>query len=70
MKHIGIVGVTAEGASLCYRTICEEASELLGPHIHPEISLHNHSFSRIFEVIGCHKNSLNKIKFLKEFWAY
>ena len=49
MKHIGIVGVTAEGASLCYKTICEEATKLLGQYIHPEISLHNHSFSRIFE---------------------
>ena len=43
--HIGIVGCTAEGASLCYRTICAEAPELLGPHAHPEISLHTLSLA-------------------------
>ena len=41
MKHIGIVAVSTEGASLCYRTICLEGAALLGPHTHPEISLHN-----------------------------
>ncbi|HEY2662946.1 MAG TPA: amino acid racemase [Candidatus Binataceae bacterium] len=41
MKHIGIVAVSTEGASLCYRTICLEGEGLLGPHEHPEISLHN-----------------------------
>jgi len=41
MKHIGIVAVSAEGAALCYRTICLEAAALLGPHAHPEISMHN-----------------------------
>lgn len=41
MKHIGIVAVSAEGAALCYRTICLEGAALLGPHSHPEISLHN-----------------------------
>lgn len=40
MKHIGIVGCSAEGAALCYRTICLEAEPLLGKHAHPEISLH------------------------------
>ncbi len=40
MKHIGIVAVSAEGAALCYRTICLEGAALLGPHDHPEISLH------------------------------
>ena len=40
MKHIGIVGCSAEGAALCYRTICLEAEVLLGKHAHPEISLH------------------------------
>ena len=39
-KHIGIVAVSAEGAALCYQTICAEASKLMGPHQHPEISLH------------------------------
>jgi aspartate racemase len=40
MKHIGIVAVSAEGAALCYRTICLDGSGLLGSHTHPEISLH------------------------------
>ena len=41
-RHIGIVAVSAEGAALCYRTICSEAPELLGTHMHPEISMHTH----------------------------
>jgi aspartate racemase len=40
MKHIGIVAVSAEGAALCYRTICLEGAELVGAYDHPEISLH------------------------------
>lgn len=41
-KHIGIVGCSAEGAALCYRTICGEAPALMGEHMHPEISMHTH----------------------------
>jgi len=43
VKHIGIVAVSAEGAALCYRTICLEGAAMLGPHAHPEISLHGFS---------------------------
>jgi len=43
--HIGIVACSAEGAALCYRTLCTEASALLGPYAHPEVSLHGHSFA-------------------------
>jgi aspartate racemase len=43
--HIGIVGCSAEGASLCYRTICAEGAQLLGPHAHPEISMHTPSLA-------------------------
>jgi aspartate racemase len=39
-KHIGIVGCSAEGAALCYRTICLEAEPLMGVHAHPEITMH------------------------------
>ncbi len=39
-KHIGIVGCSAEGAALCYRTICSEAAATMGEHNHPEVSLH------------------------------
>lgn len=38
-KHIGIVASSSEGASLCYRTICLEASEFMGEHNHPEITM-------------------------------
>jgi aspartate racemase len=41
-KHIGIVACSAEGAALCYRTICDEAPALLGRHMHPEITMHTH----------------------------
>jgi aspartate racemase len=44
-RHIGIVACSAEGAALCYRTICLEGEELLGPHNHPEISMHGHPFA-------------------------
>ena len=44
-KHIGIVGCSAEGAALCYRTICLEGSALMGPHAHPEVSLHTHALA-------------------------
>jgi aspartate racemase len=38
--HIGIVGCSAEGAALCYRTICAEGAAWLGPHAHPPVSMH------------------------------
>ena len=41
-KHIGIVGCSAEGAALCYRTICGEAPPVMGEHMHPEVSMHTH----------------------------
>lgn len=44
-KHIGIIACSAEGAALCYRTICAEGAALLGPHAHPEISLHSLSLA-------------------------
>ena len=40
--HIGIVACSAEGAALCYRTICLEGAALLGAHAHPEVSMHTH----------------------------
>jgi len=44
-QHIGIVGCSAEGAALCYRTICIEGAALLGPHAHPAVSMHTHSLA-------------------------
>lgn len=43
--HIGIVGCSAEGAALCYKTLCAEGAALLGPHAHPEISMHTPSLA-------------------------
>ena len=42
MKHVGIVACSAEGAALCYRTLCQEAPALMGEDRHPEISMHTH----------------------------
>ena len=49
-QHIGIVACSAEGAALCYRTICLEGADLLGPHSHPEVSMHSHPFA---EYVKC-----------------
>lgn len=44
-QHVGIVAWSAEGAALCYRTICVEGARFLGPHAHPEVTMHNHSLA-------------------------
>jgi aspartate racemase len=49
-QHIGIVACSAEGAALCYRTICVEGSAVLGAHAHPEVSMHTHSLA---EYVKC-----------------
>jgi aspartate racemase len=38
--HIGIVAGTADGASLCYRSLCHEAGTLTGRPAHPELTMH------------------------------
>ncbi|HTS84785.1 MAG TPA: aspartate/glutamate racemase family protein [Usitatibacter sp.] len=43
--HIGIVACSAEGAALCYRTICIEGAAIYGPHDHPEVSMHTHALA-------------------------
>lgn len=45
VQHIGIVACSAEGAALCYRTICAEGAYLLGSHAHPEVSMHTPSLA-------------------------
>ena len=50
-KHIGIVACSAEGAALCYRTICDEAPSVMGRHMHPEISMHTHPLGAYMEHI-------------------
>ena len=49
--HIGIVACSAEGAALCYRTICVEGAELLGPHNHPEVSMHTYPLAQYMRFI-------------------
>lgn len=48
-QHIGIVACSAEGAALCYKTICVEGARLMGPHAHPEVSMHTHSLADYVE---------------------
>lgn len=49
--HIGIVACSAEGAALCYRTICAESAAIMGAHNHPEISMHTHPLGAYMEHI-------------------
>ena len=44
-KHIGIAACSAEGAALCYRTICAEGACSMGKHRHPEITMHTYPLS-------------------------
>jgi aspartate racemase len=50
-RHIGIVACSAEGAALCYRTICVEGASWLGPHDHPEVSMHTHALAEYMKAI-------------------
>ena len=50
-RHIGIVACSAEGAALCYKTICVEGASFLGAHGHPEVSLHTHSLADYVECL-------------------
>jgi aspartate racemase len=49
--HIGIVACSAEGAALCYRTVCVEGARYMGTHAHPEVSLHSFSLADYMECI-------------------
>jgi aspartate racemase len=51
MLHIGIVACSAEGAALCYRTLCSEGAQMLGAHRHPEVSLHAPSLHRYVQAL-------------------
>jgi aspartate racemase len=50
-SHIGIVACSAEGAALCYRTVCVEGAALFGPHAHPEVSMHTHCLAEYVEYL-------------------
>jgi aspartate racemase len=49
--HIGIVACSAEGAALCYRTICVEGAQFLGVHDHPEVSMHTYSLAQYMKCV-------------------
>jgi len=51
-QHIGIVACSAEGAALCYRTICLEGAALLGTHNHPEVSMHTHPLAEYMKFVN------------------
>jgi aspartate racemase len=55
VKHIGIVAVSAEGASLCYRTLCLEGGALLGRHAHPEVTMHTYPLAEYMTHIDAGK---------------
>jgi aspartate racemase len=50
-QHIGIVACSAEGAALCYRTVCVEGAQLMGAHNHPEVSMHTIPLADYMECI-------------------
>jgi aspartate racemase len=50
-QHIGIVACSAEGAALCYRTICAEGPAVLGAHAHPEITMHTYPLSQYMRCV-------------------
>jgi aspartate racemase len=54
-KHIGIVGVSAEGAALCYLTICVEGADLLGAHSHPQITMHTYPLAEYMRLIDANQ---------------
>jgi aspartate racemase len=51
-RHIGIVACSAEGAALCYRTVCAEGAQVLGTHDHPDVSMHTHSLASYMECVN------------------
>ncbi len=59
MKNIGIVGCSAEGAALCYTTICSESIARLGHYQHPDISMHTPSLSLYVDALN--KGSKSRI---------
>jgi aspartate racemase len=46
VKHIGIVACSAEGAALCYQSICRDALAIVGKNDHPRITLDSIAMAR------------------------
>ena len=69
-KHVGIVACSAEGAALCYQTLCAEAPAQMGEHMHPQVSMHTHPLGEYMvhiragnwrEVAGLMLSSIRKL---------
>ena len=58
-QHIGIVACSAEGAALCYRTICLEALSVMGEHNHPEVTMNSIPMAKFMPYF--YKNELEPI---------
>jgi aspartate racemase len=50
-RHVGMVAVSAEGAALCFRTLCVEGASVLGPHAHPPVTMHTIPLSEYTRLI-------------------
>ncbi|PCI10786.1 aspartate racemase [bacterium] len=50
-KQIGIVGVSPEGASLCYQQLFRHAAVMLEPHMHPVVCVHNIPLAQYVEAV-------------------
>jgi aspartate racemase len=50
-KHIGIVAVSPEGAALFYRQIFRRAAQMLDPHDHPRVTLHNEPLALYIDAV-------------------
>ncbi|MFH8345280.1 aspartate/glutamate racemase family protein [Streptomyces sp. NPDC018045] len=46
MRHLGILAHSTEGAALCFRAFCQEASAELGAYDHPDVTLDCISMAR------------------------
>ncbi|MDX2146522.1 MAG: amino acid racemase [Planctomycetota bacterium] len=51
MHHIGIVGVSPEGAGVFYRQLAHQIERLLPPHLHPRVTLHNEPLERYMRAL-------------------
>ncbi len=49
--HIGIVGVSPEGAALCYQQLFRHAAIMLEPHLHPTASVHNIPLAQYIDAV-------------------
>lgn len=63
-KHIGIIACSAEGAALCYRTICKESPQKMGEHMHPEVSMHTYPLGEYMPYIRAPLPTLDSTRLL------